>query len=70
MLFKNIEAERARLGMTKADLAKHLGVSDKTLFNWMSGRNDIPVSKVLAMADIFHCTTDYLLGLDTGKPNT
>ena len=59
--YPNIEAERARKGFSNDSLAKELGVSRKTLFNWMD-KGNIPVSALIKMADMFSCTVDYLLG--------
>lgn len=61
MKYPNIEAERARKGFSNDSLAKELGVSRKTLFNWMD-KGNIPVSALIKMADMFSCTVDYLLG--------
>ena len=61
MKFPNIEAERARSGMTKSELAKKLGVTADTLKNWQNGRTEVPVSKLVSLADLFGVTTDYLL---------
>ena len=58
----NIEAERARAGMTKEGLATALGVSPSTVKNWQSNKTEIPASKIVAMATLFDVTTDYLLG--------
>ncbi|MEM5769746.1 MAG: helix-turn-helix transcriptional regulator [Bacillota bacterium] len=69
-MFPNIEAERARLGWSRMDLASRLDVSYSTLRNWMQGATEIPSSKIVEMAAMFHCTTDYLLGLrDDKNPN-
>lgn len=59
--YPNIEAERARIGLSKDDLAKRLGVARKTVFNWMQSGN-IPAGKLIEMADLFGCSIDYLLG--------
>jgi len=66
-MYPNIEAERARKGWSRAQLAEQLGVSYGTVKNWMRGTTDIPSLKVAEMSRLFHCTTDYLLGLDTGQ---
>ncbi len=68
-MFPNVEAERARLGWSRAELADHLNVSYGTMKNWMNGSTKIPASKIAEMARLFHCTTDYLLGLQAGCPN-
>lgn len=65
-MYPNIEAERARRGWNRLQLAEKLHVSYGTVKNWMRGATDIPASKLVEMAELFHCTTDYLLGLDTG----
>lgn len=62
MRYKNIEAERARNGMTREKLATSLGVSVSTLKNWQNGKTEIPASKIIVMANLFNVSTDYLLG--------
>ncbi len=62
MKYPNIEAERARTGMTKLALATEIGVSTDTMKNWQDGKNEIPASKIVALADLFKVSTDYLLG--------
>lgn len=66
-MFPNIDAERARIGLSRVGLAEKLNVSYGTMKNWMRGATDIPASKVVEMAKLFHCSTDYLLGIDTGQ---
>lgn len=67
MRYKNIEAERARNGMTKEKLATSLGVSVSTVKNWQSGKTEIPASKIIVMAKLFNVSTDYLLGRNTSR---
>lgn len=59
-LYPNIEAERARQGMTTECLSKKMGVCRRTLYSWIY-RGNIPQSKLELMANIFNVTTDYLL---------
>lgn len=61
MKYPNIEAERARQGKTGEELAQDLGVSRKTLYNWIA-KGNIPTTALIKMADMFGCTIDYLLG--------
>lgn len=61
----NIEAERVRSQLTKEELAAKLGVTQKTYLNYVRGSTPIPSTILAAMADLFHCTTDYLLGRET-----
>ena len=62
-MFPNIDAERARKGMTRSGLASELGVSYSTMKSWMSGKTDIPCSKLVEMSKLFSVSTDDLLGL-------
>ena len=61
MKYPNIEAERARRGISNDVLAEKLGVSRKTLYSWME-KGNIPTSALISMADYFGCSIDYLLG--------
>lgn len=61
--FPNIEAERARHGMTQEELASKLGVTDATYRNWQNGRNVIPASKIILLSQLFGVSTDYLLSV-------
>ena len=63
-MFPNINAEQARNNMTNRQLAEKLAVSERTITNWKSGRTDIPSAKLIKMAGMFNCTTDYLLATD------
>lgn len=39
-----------------------IGVSTGTIKNWQNGKTEIPASKIVALAQLFNVTTDYLLG--------
>ena len=51
--YPNINAERSRAGMTVEDLAKSLGVTRKTVYNWMAHGN-IPQSKLVHCSFFYH----------------
>lgn len=57
----NIEAERVRNRMTKEELAKKLGISLKTYYNWLDEENDISSKKLFEMSKMFGVTMEYLL---------
>ncbi len=61
--FANIEAERARKGLTNSQLAAAVGVSRGTLYQWML-KGDMPASVLIKMSHIFGKSTDYLLGIE------
>lgn len=63
MKYPNVEAERARLGMTKREFAKQLDVSTNSYYNWINGRNPIPSNVLIKMSRMCGAKVDYLLGL-------
>lgn len=64
MFYPNIAMERAKRQMTKEDLADRLGVTRKTIYNWEK-KGNIPMPKLIMMADLFNCSTDYLVQTET-----
>ncbi len=67
LVYRNIEAERIRKGISKEDLANKVGISLKTYYNWLNAVNPIPSTALIKMADIFHVTVDYLLGRNENR---
>ena len=61
IMYPNIAAEQARNNMSRSELASAIGVSRKTLYNWIKNGN-IPQSKLECMAGLVKCSRDYLLG--------
>ena len=61
-MFINIEAERIRRYMTRADMAKALSISKDTLNDWIHKRCAIPAEGLRALSRVFEgCSLDYLL---------
>lgn len=59
----NIKVERVRKNITQSELAEAIGISTNTLQKYEKGIDKIPSGKLIAMAELFDCSTDYLLGL-------
>ena len=59
-MYPNIEAERARRGLSQSELASKLKITRKTYYNWLKN-NKIPMNKIKEMANIFDVSIDYLL---------
>lgn len=68
-MLSSIEAERVRRQLTKEEMAKELGVSLKTYYNWISEEADMPTSFLIKMSNMFGTTTDYLLEGASGAKN-
>jgi len=60
-MYPNIEAERKRVNMSQEELSDILGIERKSYYNWLTS-GKIPATVLLDLADIFHCSIDYLLG--------
>ena len=61
MKYPNINAEMARNGMNRGALAEKMGVSRKTVYNWLTlGR--IPMNVMVKLSELFDCSVDYLIG--------
>lgn len=69
VIYPNINAERARKGMSMEELAAVLGVTRKTFYNWIS-RGNIPQNKLEQMARLFSCSVEYLLERDENEIDT
>lgn len=58
----NIEAERARLQMTKTDMCRELGVTLKTYNGYIRG-STVPSNVLEQLREMTGCSIDYLLGV-------
>ena len=67
MRYPNIEAERARVELSKDDFAKKLGIATKTYYNWLNGVNPIPSDSLIEMSIMCNSKMDYLLGLSNER---
>ena len=61
LFYPNIEAERAKAQISQDELAEMLNVERKSYYNWQNN-GKIPVKVLCDLADLFRCSTDYLLG--------
>ena len=62
-MYRNIEAERARNDYTIEELAKALGIGEKTFRNWRDNEKVLDGTMLVKLADLFGCSVDYLLGI-------
>lgn len=58
-----IGSERTRLRISQVELAKEIGISNKTLSSWESNSRKCPPGMLVKLAEKFRCSTDYLLGV-------
>lgn len=55
---------RTDAGLSQAKLAKAIGVSNASVCSWERGRKEPMAFAIIALAEFFDVTTDYLLGLE------
>ena len=67
MAYSNIEAERARAGLTRTELAAEMGVSLPTYNKYVAAMTPIPSDKLLYLHNRFSVSVDYLLGISDEK---
>lgn len=58
--FPNIEAERARRGITKRELCRMVNVTETTMQNWQNGKTVVPLDKAFKLSTIFDESIEYL----------
>ena len=58
----NLKQARKAAGMTQADVAKLVGISQNGYSYWENGKTKIDNESLSKLAKIFGCTIDYLLG--------
>lgn len=61
-LGERIQYYRKKMGMSQETLAERLGVSRQAVSKWELNDSAPELDKLLAMADLFGCTVDDLLG--------
>lgn len=61
--------ERKKLGLSQEDLAKKVGVSQKSISKYERGTRRPSYETLTAMANLFNVTIDYLLNSDKMTPS-
>ena len=63
MHYKNkVKALREARGWSQRDLAARLNVMPATVAQWETGVNGLSLKNAVALADLFGCTLDAVLG--------
>lgn len=59
-----LKEQRAKAGLSQRAVAKHLKVSSSIISGYETGERTPSTENLLALAYLYHCSTDYLLGRD------
>lgn len=69
MLKCRLKESRERLDMTQKDVAIIFNVHESTVSGWETGKDSIPLKKLIKYCNLFSYSIDYILGLsDENKP--
>ena len=67
MVFRRIRDLREDSDKTQIEIADYLNMQRSVYRRYETGEREIPVWAVIKLAQIYHVTTDYLLGLSDKK---
>ena len=62
-LGETIRDERQKLRLSQAQLADKVYVSKSTVGHWETDRSAPDLLSCIGLAELFHCSLDYLVGL-------
>ena len=55
----SLTAARINADLTRAEVARELGVSEGAVANWETGRSAIPANMLMVLADVYRCPIGY-----------
>ena len=64
MVAEKIKHLREQQGLTQAELSKRLGITRSSVNAWEMGISVPSTQYLVALADLFRVSTDYLLGVE------
>ena len=67
MKYENIRSIRIDRGYTQKQIADYLGISQNTYSQYEIGVLNYPIDVVVKLAQFYHVSSDYLLGLTNQK---
>ena len=66
----NLKELRNKKNLSQSQAADALGISLRAYQNYEYGQREPNIEMIFKLADFYGVTTDYLLGRDTGEPDT
>jgi len=63
MIVKNLRESRENLNLKQKDVAEILGVDYSTVSGWETGKDTIPLKRLIKYANTFKYSLDYLFGI-------
>ena len=69
MIIKNLRESREDLDLTQKDVAKFFDLDNTTISGWETGKDTIPLEKLVRYANEFNLSLDYLFGIISRNEN-
>lgn len=66
-MFRNLDAEQARHGLTNSDVAEKLNIS-RVSYESKKKSGKFTTLEIKALCELFHCKFDYLFATDETAP--
>lgn len=63
-LGKRLQEQRTLRNLSQKQVATSIGVSASVISNYESGERTPSIEILILLAHLYHCSTDYLLGID------
>lgn len=63
MIDNNIKDCREDMDMTQKELGYIFGVHESTISGWETGKDTIPLTKLVRFCNLYHHSLDYVIGL-------
>ena len=67
MIFQRIKDLREDADLTQTEISKKLYISQRAYSHYENGTRDIPTEVLIAIADFYNVSIDYLLGRSNHK---
>ena len=69
-LGERLQKSRTILKLSQEEVASSLNVSPAVISNYEKGERTPSVEMLMALARLYHCSTDYLLGFEKDNPKS
>ena len=69
-LGERLQKSRTILKLSQKEVANSLNVSPAVISNYEKGERTPRVEMLMALARLYHCSTDYLLGFEKDNPKS
>ena len=63
-LGQRLQEQRILRKLSQKEVASSIGVSASVISNYESGERTPSIEILMSLAHLYHCSTDYLLGID------